>query len=225
MLIASPVLAEKYNRSITFDQELGEITGITGILRHDYASSINSASESTLCAINWCNFNMTDGKNFLEIILRYRRATLEEYCQIAVRWGLDYIAETKPLPLLETYSYALYVYPNGGFKVRVSNARTNEVLIHEHIYDSRVLSIRGTSSLQHYFDSEYTDYFRACSTIQWQFIRIGEIWYPAADILTAQAPYGRTNILGGYMETYIWEGDNYWNAYYKAIQIEYDSLK
>lgn len=224
MLIATPVLAEKYNCHITFNQELGEITGVTGILHHDYASSNNSASKSTMCAINWFNFNMTEGKNFLEIILRYRRSTLEEYCQIAIRWGLDYIAETETLPLFETYNYALYIYPHEGFKVRVSNAETNEVLIHKHVYDSRVLSIRDTSSLQHYFDSEYTDYFKACSTQQWQFIKIGEIWYPAIDVLVAENTYGKTDIPGGYMETYIWDENNYWNVYYRAIQAGYDSL-
>jgi len=224
MLITTPVSADKYNCHITFDQELGEITGMTGLLRHDYASPNNNASKSTMCAINWFNFNLIEGKNFIEIILRYRQETPEEYCQIAVRCGLEYIAETEPLPLFGTYDYAVYLYPREGFKVRLSNAETGEILVHKHISDPRVLSFKDTSSLQHYYDTEYTDYFKACSTIQWQFVRIGETWYPAIDILRAETTYGKTDIPGGYMETHIWSEDNYWNMYYRAIQEGYDSL-
>ena len=220
MLIASPVLAEKYNCSITFNQAPGEITGMTGILHHDYASSNNDASKSTMCAINWFNFNMTDGKNFLEIILRYRKSTLKEYCQIAVRWGLDYIAETEALSLFGAYDYALYLYPHEGFKVRISDAETGEILILKRIYDPRVLSIKDTFALQHYFDSEYTYYFKACSTIQWQFIEIDGTWRPAIDVLTPQETYGKTNIPGGYVEIYIWSKNNYWNVYYRTVQFE-----
>lgn len=218
MLIASPVLAEKYNCVITFDQEPGEITGITGILHHDYASLNNDATNSTMCAINWFNFNLTEGKNFLEIVLYYYKSTLVEYCQIRVRWGLDYIAETERLPLFETYDYALYLYPHEGFKVQITNAETNEVLILKRVYDSRVLSIRNTMALQHYFDSADTYYFKACSTIQWQFVKIDEMWHPAIEVLIPQRTYEKTNIPGGYMEIYIWHENNYWNVYYRTVQ-------
>lgn len=218
MLIASPALAEKYNCGITFDQELGEITGITGILHHNYASSNNDATDSSMYAINWFNFNLTEGKNFLEIILEYHKLDLVEYCQIRVRWGLDYIAETERLPLFGTYDYALYLYPHKGFKVRINNAETDEVLILKHVCDSRVLSIRDTSAFQHYFDNTYTYYFKACSTIQWQFVRIDGIWHPAMDILTPQKAYAKTSIPVGYMEIYIWHENNYWNTYYRAVQ-------